>query len=362
MIPNYKDYLIKLLCKNHKKKYCLLTGNATTALYLTLKSLPNNIKKIGIINNSCIHIPISIILAKKKIVFVDINLKNFSFDLQDLKKKEIDALIAVHSFGYKCDIEKIKIYAKKNNIFLIEDLAVAQGLDFRTKTPAGSFGDTSILSFGNGKVINAGGGGAVLTDDYNLYNKLLLLDSKLRIPKKINKIYVERLSKFHTKVYNELYINENQKNLIKDFKLYVKKNSKNFLFKFEIFRAQIIYKKTLKIKKYLNLRKKNYIEIYKKLKKKKNKKYNFLPIHSSFVPWRFNIFFKNNKDRNFVMRKLLQKKINISSWYSGLDIFFHRDKKLKNSEYLSKSILNIWINEQSTSIYRNKVVNFLLKL
>ena len=62
------------------------------------------------------------------------------------------------------------------------------------------------------------------------------------------------------------------------------------------------------------------------------------------------------------MRELLKKKIKISSWYSGTDIFFHRDKKLKNSDYVSKSILNIWINEESTSVYRNKVVNFLLRL
>ena len=142
MIKDYKDHLINLLCKNHKKVLSF-NRNATTALYLNLKSLPSKVKKIGIINNSCIHVPLSIILAKKEIVFIDINLRNF-IDLVDLKK--VDALIAIHSYGYKCDIVK-KNYAKKNNIFLIEDLAVAQGLDFKSKTPVGSFGDI-ILSFG----------------------------------------------------------------------------------------------------------------------------------------------------------------------------------------------------------------------
>lgn len=362
MIKDYKDHLINLLCKNHKKKYCLLTGNATTALYLNLKSLPSKVKKIGIINNSCIHVPLSIILAKKEIVFIDINLRNFSFDLVDLKKKKVDALIAIHSYGYKCDIVKIKNYAKKNNIFLIEDLAVAQGLDFKSKTPVGSFGDTSILSFGAGKVINAGGGGAVLTNDHRLYKKLLFLNDKISFPTQANKNIIEKFSKFHTKVYNSLYIYENKKNLLKKFKFYIKKYSKYFIFKFENYRAQKIYKKTLKIKKYLYLRKKNYKEVYNRLKKNKNYKYKILPLKPSFIPWRFNIFFKNNNDRNFVMRELLKNKIKISSWYSGLDIFFTKDKKLKNSEYVSKSILNIWINEESTSIYRNKVVNFILKI
>lgn len=362
MNKNYYNDLRKLLCKNHKKKYCLLTGNATTALYLSLKSLPKKIKKIGIINNSCIHIPISIILAKKKAVHIDIDLKNFSIDINDLKKKKVDALIAIHSFGYECDIKKIKNYTKKNNIFLIEDLAVAQGLVCKNQTPAGYFGDISILSFGNGKVINAGGGGALLTNNFDTFKKLLEFNKSLENFTHSKKTHIEKISKLHTKAYNQLYIFKKDKNLLNIFKTYVKKNSKNFIYKFENYRAKKIFIKTKNIKKYIDLRRKNYIEIYKKLSKIKNNKYSFLPIKSSFIPWRFNIFFKKNKDRNFAMRELLKKKLNISSWYSGLDIFFSNDKKLKNSNRISKSIMNIWINEESTYNYRNRVTNFLLKL
>ena len=337
-----------------------MTGNATTALYLSLKTLPKKIKKIGIINNSCIHIPISILLAKKKPVYIDINLKNFSIDLKDLKNKKDDALIAIHSFGYECDIKKIKNYTKKNNIFLIEDLAVAQGLVCKNKAPAGYFGDISILSFGSGKVINAGGGGALLTDNFYTYKKLLDFYENLEDFKYVKKIHTDKISKLHTKVYNQLYIFKEEKNLLNVFKTYVEKNSINFIYKFEDYRAKKIFIETKNIKKYINLRRKNYVEIYKKLSKIKNNKYNFLPIKSSFIPWRFNIFFKKNEDRNFVMKELLKKKINISSWYSGLDIFFSNDKKLKNSNYISKSIMNIWINEESTPKYKNIVANFLI--
>ncbi|MDB9812357.1 DegT/DnrJ/EryC1/StrS family aminotransferase, partial [Candidatus Pelagibacter sp.] len=229
MSKNYQDDLKKLLCKNHKKKYCLLTGNATTALYLSLKSLPNKIKKIGIINNSCIHIPISIILAKKKIIYIDINLKNFSVDINDLKKKKIDALIAVHSFGYACDIEKIKNYTKKKNIFLIEDLAVAQGLICKNKNPAGYFGDISILSFGSGKVINAGGGGALLTDNFDTYKKLLNFHKNLENLTDSKKLKVDKMSKLHTKVYNQLFILKKRKNLLNSFNASINKNAKNLI-------------------------------------------------------------------------------------------------------------------------------------
>jgi dTDP-4-amino-4,6-dideoxygalactose transaminase len=358
----YKDNLEKLLCKNHKKKYCLLTGNATTALYLSLKSLPNNIKKIGIINNSCIHVPISIILAKKKIVFIDINLKNFSFDFEDLKRKKIDAIIAIHSFGYKCDIEKLKSYSKKNKIFLIEDLAVAQGLDRNSKKPVGSFGEISILSFGKGKIIDAGGGGALLTDNLDIFNNISILNDDLDNCTNLKKKYMDQLSKIHTKTYNQKYIFKNNINSFEYFRSKVKSHAKNFLFKFENFRAKKIYKKTLKINEYIKLRIKNYIDLYKELSQKKNDKYIFFKIKSSFIPWRFNIFFKENQDRNFAIKELLKKKINISSWYSGSDAFFDKNKNLKNSKYVSNNILNIWINEEFKKSYRNKVVNFLHKL
>ena len=324
--------------------------------------MPKNIRKIGIINNSCIHVPISIVLAKKKIVYIDINLKDFSVDINDLKKKNIDALIVIHSFGYKCDIEKIKNYTKKKNIFLIEDLAVAQGLTCNNNIPAGHLGEISILSFVSGKIINAGGGGALLTNNFDVYKKVLNLNKTLDDFQKQKKIHTDLISKLHTKVYNQIYIYKREKNLLKKFKIYMQKNAKSFIYKFENFRAKKILEKTIIIKNYINLRRKNYLKIYQRLSKNKNKKYSFLPIRSKFIPWRFNIFFKNNEDRNFAMRSLLKKKINVSSWYSGLDIFFNTDQKLKNSDHVSKSILNIWINEESDKDYRNKVVNFLINM
>ena len=49
--------------------------------------------------------------------------------------------------------------------------------------------------------------------------------------------------------------------------------------------------------------------MYKELSQKKNDKYIFFKIKSSFIPWRFNIFFKENQYRNFVIKELLKKKL-----------------------------------------------------
>ena len=56
------------------RNHVLLTGNATTALYLILRSLdlPKG-SQIMIPNSSCPHVPVSIYLAKHKPLFVDIH-------------------------------------------------------------------------------------------------------------------------------------------------------------------------------------------------------------------------------------------------------------------------------------------------
>ena len=71
-------------------------------------------------------------------------------------------MIAVHGYGSTCDIQSIINICRDKHIPLIEDLAVAQGatVDLR---PVGSFGDLSVVSFGSGKIIDVGHGGAVFT-------------------------------------------------------------------------------------------------------------------------------------------------------------------------------------------------------
>ena len=139
------------------RKHSLLTGNATTALYLIIKSLnlPRG-SQIMVPNSSCPHVPTSIYLAKHKPIFADIDKNNFSLNIKNIKKNlnnKIKAIIAVHAYGIPCEIEKISHYCKKKNIILIEDAALTFGLKIKNKY-TGSFGLASVFSFGKGKVLN----------------------------------------------------------------------------------------------------------------------------------------------------------------------------------------------------------------
>ncbi len=106
----------------YNSKYCLLTGNATTALYLTIKSLKlKKNSKILLPNSACQHVPIAITLAGHKPSFIDVDPKNFGLNLSLIKKnynKKIKAVIAIHAYGMQCDIKKISMFCKKKKNLL----------------------------------------------------------------------------------------------------------------------------------------------------------------------------------------------------------------------------------------------------
>ena len=225
MLKNLENFL----CDFHNKKYALIVGNGTTAIYLGIKSSLKKIKYVGVPNNSCIHLPIAIKLANCKPIFFDIEKNGYGIDINSLKKSKIDCLINVHSYGKPTKIDLIKKICQKKKIFLIEDVAVAQG-GFYKKKPLGSFGDVSILSFGKGKVLDAGLGGAILTDSSKVYNLSKKLLEKFKLVNNKNLKNVEFVNNMHTKFYNDYFL-RNKKVDFEKFRYFIKKKSKHFLFK-----------------------------------------------------------------------------------------------------------------------------------
>ena len=107
-------------------------------------------------------------------IFADIEQRTCGLDPKDVEKritKKTKAIIVVHYSGYPCEIEKIRKLAKKSGVILIEDAAEAFGAKVNEKM-IGSFGDISILSFCQNKIITTGEGGAIVTDNYPLQRKI----------------------------------------------------------------------------------------------------------------------------------------------------------------------------------------------
>ena len=85
--------------------------------------------------------------------------------------KPIKALIAVHVLGHAADLLGLREICDRYNLHLIEDAAEALGTFYRGKH-VGGIGDVAILSFNGNKIITTGGGGAVLTNDSDISEKV----------------------------------------------------------------------------------------------------------------------------------------------------------------------------------------------
>ena len=120
-------------------------------------------------------------------VFADIAADTALIDSVDIKKKltkKTKVIIPVHFAGHPADMEEISKIAKENNLIIIEDAAHAIGAKYKLKNgqdwiKIGScfHSDMTILSFHPVKHITTGEGGMVLTNDHNLYEKLVFFRS-----------------------------------------------------------------------------------------------------------------------------------------------------------------------------------------
>ena len=112
---------------------------------------------------------------KTKIKWVDINIEDFTIDIQHLKKlisKKTRAIVAVHLYGLPCKIVEIKRICLQNNITLIEDCAQSLGSKIGNKH-VGTYGDMSIFSFHQQKNITTLGEGGMLLVNNKKFQKYI---------------------------------------------------------------------------------------------------------------------------------------------------------------------------------------------
>tara|TARA_Y100000739_G_scaffold227161_1_gene236094 strand:- start:10061 stop:11230 length:1170 start_codon:yes stop_codon:yes gene_type:complete len=114
-------------------------------------------------------------LLKAKPVFADVDINSGCITaefIEPLISKHTKAICVVHIGGWPCDMESICDLAKKYGIYVIEDCSQAHGAQINGKS-VGSFGDVSIWSFCQDKIISTGGeGGMLTTNSKDIYEKV----------------------------------------------------------------------------------------------------------------------------------------------------------------------------------------------
>ena len=93
--------------------------------------------------------------------------------------RRIKAVIPVHVFGHPVDIDLLLEICEKNNIDIIEDATESLGSEYKGEK-TGSFGKAGCFSFNGNKIVTAGGGGMVVTDDEKMANKIRHLTTQAK--------------------------------------------------------------------------------------------------------------------------------------------------------------------------------------
>ncbi len=109
-------------------------------------------------------------------VFADINDKTYNIDPEAVKAavtSKTRAVVAVDFTGQSVELDELLGYCRAKNLVLIEDGAHVIGTRYKGR-PNGSIADMTTFSFHPVKTVTGGEGGAVLTNNEEYYQKLLL--------------------------------------------------------------------------------------------------------------------------------------------------------------------------------------------
>ena len=159
-------------------RHCAGVASGTDALLLALRALgvgPGD--EVVVPANTFIATALAVSHAGATPVLADVREDDFCLDpaaLEAAVTPRTRAVIPVHLFGQPARMDEITAVARRHGLKVLEDACQAHGARYRGR-PAGSMGDAAAFSFYPGKNLGAyGDGGAVVTDDPEIDERLRL--------------------------------------------------------------------------------------------------------------------------------------------------------------------------------------------
>ncbi|HEV2490510.1 MAG TPA: DegT/DnrJ/EryC1/StrS family aminotransferase [Candidatus Acidoferrales bacterium] len=144
------------------------TSNGTTALHLAVASLgigPGDEVLVSTLTNMATFF--AVLYQGATPVPVDVEEDTWNLNptlLESLLTPRTRAILVVHLYGHPADMDPIMEFARRHNLYLIEDAAEAHGALYKGKK-AGSIGDVGCFSFYANKILTTGEGGMITTSD-----------------------------------------------------------------------------------------------------------------------------------------------------------------------------------------------------
>jgi perosamine synthetase len=177
------DYIIRFqeAFKTHLGvEYAVATSSCTGALHMGMHALgigPGD--EVIMADTNWIATASPIVHLGATPVFVDILSDSWCLDPEQVEAAitpQTKAIVAVHLYGNLCDMDALLAIGKRHGIPVIEDAAEAIGSVYYGKR-AGSMGRFGAFSFHGTKTITTGEGGMFVTNDPDLYERVLTLSN-----------------------------------------------------------------------------------------------------------------------------------------------------------------------------------------
>ena len=170
--------LEKKICEITGAKYAVVVANGTAALHLA--ALTAGFQEGDEVIVSSITFAASsncVLYCGAKPVFADIKSDTYNIDpasVRSLITPKTKGIIAVDFTGQAVEYDELRAICDEYGLVFIEDAAHSIGTKYKGQ-PVGSLADMTTFSFHPVKTVTAGEGGAITTNDYEMYRKLMRL-------------------------------------------------------------------------------------------------------------------------------------------------------------------------------------------
>ena len=347
--PKSKEFE-KKLSSFSGAKYVSAVNSATSGLYLACRAL--GLKKndyAWTTPNTFVSSANCIINCGAKVDFVDIDKDTFNIDIELLekklkktnKKKIPKIVIPIHFAGCPYDQKKLFNLSKKYKFKIIEDASHAIGAKNNgQKVGNCKWSDFVVYSFHPVKIITTGEGGAVLTNNKDLFEKVNILKTHgiTRNPnfmKKNNKSYwyyeqidigynfrisdihaalgISQLKKINKYIRDRNFIAKFYKKILKELPVRLQKINSRYISSYHLFVIKMMNNKNIK----------NYDKIFNYLRKKKI----FVNLH--YLPVHKQPFYRKIK---YLRNKKFEKSEEYSK--SALSLPIYPGLSIKNIKYI----------------------------
>ncbi|MBZ5595584.1 MAG: DegT/DnrJ/EryC1/StrS family aminotransferase [Acidobacteriia bacterium] len=154
-------------------KHCLATANGTSALFASLNALGIGPGDEVIVPPYTFVATVNVVLLQHALpVFVDTDPETFQIDARKIEAAITDrtrCILPVHLGGSPADLDAILEIGRKHHLPVLEDACQAHLAEWRGRKVS-TLGALGCFSFQASKNLNSGEGGAILTNDTDLYN------------------------------------------------------------------------------------------------------------------------------------------------------------------------------------------------